>query len=62
MYVEQYLVKDRQREQLRQAEEVQRRRQVVQFRRLKRRQERAERQLIDAWRRVEELRETMNFG
>lgn len=62
MYVEQYIAKEKQRERLKQAEEVQLRRQVAQFRRLKRRQERAERQLIDAWRRVEELWETTNFG
>lgn len=59
MYVEQYLVKQRQQERLRQAEEQQAARQVSARRRLQKRRERAERQLVLAWRRVDHLRELM---
>ena len=60
MYVEQYIVKDKHQEQLKRAEEVQMGRQVAQMRKLEKRRERAERQLIQAWQRVEELRESMS--
>jgi hypothetical protein len=62
MYVEQYLIKDKHQERLRQAEEEQLGRQVVQIRRLEKRRERAERQLLQAWQRVEQLRETLSLG
>jgi hypothetical protein len=62
MYVQQYIVKDKHQQQLKRAEEVQMGRQVAQIRRLERRRERAERQLIQAWQRVEELRESMSLS
>jgi hypothetical protein len=62
MYVQQYIVKDKHQQQLKRAEEVQLGRQVAQIRRLERRRERAERQLIQAWQRVEELRESMSLS
>jgi len=62
MYVQQYIVKDKHQQQLKRAEEVQLGRQVAQIRRLEKRRERAERQLIQAWQRVEELRESMSLS
>jgi hypothetical protein len=62
MYVQQYIVKDKHQQQLKRAEEVQMGRQVAQIRRLEKRRERAERQLIQAWQRVEELRESMSLS
>jgi len=59
MYVEQYLVRQRQQEQLRQAEQLHAARRASARRRLEKRRERAERQLVLAWRRVDELRELM---
>jgi len=59
MYVEQYLVKHKHQEQLKRAEEEQMGRQAAQMRRLEKRRERAERQLLQAWARVEQLRESM---
>ena len=62
MYVQQYIVKDKHQQQLKRAEEVQMGRQVAQIRRLEKRRERAARQLIQAWQRVEELRESMSLS
>jgi hypothetical protein len=59
MYTQEYLAKERQRERLRQAEQERSARQVSELRRLEKRQERAERELLSAWRRVERLRSTM---
>ncbi len=53
MYIEQSLVRERQQERLRQAREDQAAQRVLGLRRLERRQERAERDLLRAWQRVE---------
>jgi hypothetical protein len=62
MYAQEYLVKERQRERLRQAEEVRAAQQAAELRKLERRSERAERQLLHAWQRVEQLRSLMSAG
>jgi hypothetical protein len=62
MYVQQYIVKDKQQEHLKRAEAVQMGRQVAQMRKLEKRRERAERQLLQAWQRVEQLRESMSLS
>ena len=59
MYAQEYLSKERQRERLRQAEQDRAARQVSELRKLEKRQERAERQLLSAWQRVERLRSTL---
>jgi hypothetical protein len=59
MYALEYLSKDRQQERLRQAEQERTARQVTELRKLEKRQERAERQLLSAWQRVERLREAL---
>ncbi len=59
MYTQEYLSKERQQERLRQAEQERAARQVTELRRLEKRQERAERQLLSAWQRVERLRSTL---
>jgi hypothetical protein len=59
MYAQEYLSKERQRERLRQAEQDRAARQVSELRKLEKRQERAERQLLSAWERVERLRSTL---
>jgi uncharacterized membrane protein YccC len=62
MYVEQYIVQHKQQERLRRAEEEQIGRRVAQMRKLEKRRERAERQLLQAWQRVDRLRETMSLN
>ena len=62
MYAQEYLVNDRHQERLRQAEEQRAARQAAELRKLERRQERAERQLLHAWKRVEQLRSLMSAG
>ena len=62
MYAQEYLVKERQQERLRQAEQEQAASQVAELRKLEKRQERAERQLLHAWQRVEQLRSLMSAG
>ena len=62
MYAQEYLVKDRHQERLRQAEELRTAQQAAELRKLERRQERAERQLLHAWQRVEQLRSLMSAG
>ena len=59
MYTQEYLSKERQQERLRQAAQERSARQVTELRRLEKRQQRAERQLLSAWRRVEQLRSTL---
>ncbi len=59
MYAQEYLAKERQQELLKQAEQERSARQVTDLRRLEKRQERAERQLLSAWQRVERLRSTL---
>ena len=59
MYTQEHLAKERQHERLRQAQQERSARQVSELRRLEKRQERAERELLSAWRRVERLRSTM---
>jgi hypothetical protein len=59
MYTQEHLAKERQRERLRQAEQERSARQVTELRKLEKRQERAERQLLSAWQRVERLRSTL---
>ena len=62
MYTQEYLVKERHRERLREAEEERAAHQVVELRKLEKRQERAERQLLHAWKRVEQLRSLISAG
>jgi hypothetical protein len=62
MYVEQYVVRDKHQERLKRAEEEQLGRQVAQMRKLEKRRERAERQLLQAWERVEQLRESLSLS
>ena len=56
MYAQEYLAKERQRERLKQAEQQRSARQATDLRRLEKRQVRAERELLSAWQRVEQLR------
>jgi hypothetical protein len=56
MYVEEYLARERHQERLRQAEEERSAHRVAELRKLEKRQERAERELLHAWQRVERLR------
>jgi hypothetical protein len=62
MYVEQYLANDRHRERLRQAAEERGAQQVAELHKLEKKQERAERELLNAWQRVEQLKSTINPG
>jgi len=62
MYAQEYLVKERQQERLRQAEQERAASQVAELRKLEKRQERAERQLLHAWQRVEQLRSLLSAG
>lgn len=62
MYVEQYIARDKYQERLKRAEEEQLGRQVAQMRKLEKRRERAERQLLQAWERVEQLRESLSLS
>jgi hypothetical protein len=62
MYTQEYLVKERHRERLRQAEQERTAHQAAELRKLEKRQERAERQLMHAWRRVEQLRSLISAG
>jgi len=62
MYAQEYLVKERQRERLQQAEQERAASQVAELRKLEKRQERAERQLLNAWQRVEQLRSLLSAG
>jgi hypothetical protein len=62
MYVQEYLVKERHQERIRQAEEGRAASQAAELRKLEKRQERAERELLHAWQRVEQLRSLMSAG
>jgi hypothetical protein len=62
MYLQEYLAKERYQERLRRAEEERAAYQAAELRKLERRQERAERQLLHAWQRVEQLRSLMSAG
>ena len=59
MYVGESLVKERHQERLRRAREERSAHQVVELRRLERRSQRAERELLAAWQRVEQLRSSL---
>jgi hypothetical protein len=56
MYVQEYLAKERQQERLKQAQQERSAQQVSELRKAERRQERAERELLSTWQRVERLR------
>ena len=60
MYTQEYLAKERHQERLRQAAAERSAHQVAELRKLEKRQERAERELLNAWQRVEELRSTLS--
>jgi hypothetical protein len=62
MYTQEYLARERHQERLRQAEAERAASRVVELRKLEKRQQRAERQLLSAWQRVERLRSLMNAG
>jgi hypothetical protein len=62
MYVRQYLVKERHQERLKQAAEGRTAHQVAELHKLEKRQERAERELLQAWARVEHLRSVIGAG
>ena len=55
MYTQQNLARDRQRERLSQAQQERVAQELTGLRKLEKRQERAERQLLHAWQRVERL-------
>jgi hypothetical protein len=59
MYVGEFLVRQRHQERLRQAQEERSAHQAAKLRKLERRSERAERELLAAWQRVEQLRATL---
>jgi hypothetical protein len=56
MYVQEYLAKDRQRERLREALEDRTAYQAAELKKVERRRLRAERELLSAWQRVDQLR------
>ena len=60
MYTQEYLAKDRHQERLRQAEDERAALQVSELHKLERPEQRAERQLLHAWKRVEQLRSLMS--
>jgi len=62
MYAQEDLVRERHQERLRQAEDGRAGRQVTELRKLEKRRERAERQLLHAWQRVEQLRALLSEG
>jgi hypothetical protein len=62
MYTQERLSKERHRERLRQAEQQRSARQVTELHKLEKRSERAERQLLTAWQRVERLRSTLGVA
>lgn len=59
MFVEECLVRERHQERIKRAEEQRIRQQVLELRKLVKRQERAEQELLDAWQRVDQLRSIM---
>jgi hypothetical protein len=61
MYVEQYLANDRHQERLRQAQDERAAHQAAELHKLEKRQERAERELLNAWARVEQFRSAISL-
>jgi len=59
MYTSETLARDRHRDRLEQAQEGRKARQAAELRRLERVQQRAERKLLRAWERADELRATL---
>jgi hypothetical protein len=62
MYAQEYLAKERHQERLRQADGQRAASQAAELRKLEKRQERAERQLLNAWLRLEQLRSLLSEG
>lgn len=62
MYVEQYLARERQQELLNRAEQERAGCRIAEFRKLKKQQERAEHQLLQAWQRVDHALSVMSAG
>ena len=62
MYTQEYLAKERHQEQMKRAEEERVAHQLVELHKLEKRQERAERQLLQAWARVEQIRAVISAG
>jgi hypothetical protein len=62
MYAQEYLVKERHKERLRQAEDQRAASQAAELHKLEKRQERAERQLLNALQRVAQLRSLLSEG
>jgi hypothetical protein len=59
MYIEQLLARDRHEERLKQAREERAAHQVAELRRMEKRRERAERELLHVWQAVDQLRSAM---
>jgi hypothetical protein len=62
MYTQEYLAKERHQERIRHAEGQRAASQAAALHKLEKRQERAERQLLNAWQRVEQLRSQLSAG
>jgi hypothetical protein len=62
MYLSETLARDRYRETLDRADEARRGHQVTELRRVLRSQHRAERKLLEAWRRTDEIRATLDVA
>jgi len=62
VYTQEYLAKERHQERLRQAEGRRAADQAAELHKLEKRSERAERQLLHAWQRVEQIRSLMSEG
>jgi hypothetical protein len=62
MYLSERLAQERHQERLEDAEEARQVQHAMELRRLRRVQQRAERRLIDAWRRAEEAREAIELA
>lgn len=62
MSIEQYLVRERHQERIKRAERERVGRRIAEFRRLDRQRERAERQLLRVWQRVDQARSIMSAG
>jgi hypothetical protein len=62
MYAEQYLVKEHHQERLKQAQEQRIGQRIAALRKLEKRQQRAEQQLLQVWQRVDQLRSIMSMN
>jgi hypothetical protein len=62
MYTQEYLAKERHQERIRLAEGQRAASQAAELHKLEKRQERAERQLLQAWQRVDQLRSQLSAG